>query len=318
MTYIISRRQALGVLAAPLVAGCRGLDMLGPTSQSETGWSALSAAANGAVTLIGAGDQHAVATNNRKYREQTAAMIKRVLDADPTAWAFNAGDLAYHGTSQEYTGAYDPSWGQFRERTLFTLGNHDRLSDPTATAYYRYTGAQRYYARTLGAWRCYVLNSESASLGGADPAQQTAWLKQDIAAHRGLHIMAMWHIPMFSNVCAMHKKAMTFPGKVGAWWQVLQDNGAEFVLSGHAHKWERFRRMLRNGTASNQGIRQFVVGTGGGTTMGVLTQHPMCEKFVVARGVARFDLFPDRYQWTFTDTAGIVRDSGTQMCRAVA
>jgi alkaline phosphatase len=244
-------------------------------------------------------------------------MVKSVLDADPSAWAFNAGDLAYKGTAQEYTDCYDESWGQFRERTLFTLGNHDRLSDPTAASYYRYTGAERYYARTLGTWRCYVLNSEGASMGGADPAEQTAWLKQDIAKHRGLHIMAMWHVPMFSNVCAMHKKAMTWPGRVGAWWQVLQDNGAEFVLCGHAHKWERFRRMLRNGSASSRGIRQFVVGTGGGSTMGVLTRHPLCEKFVVARGVARFDLLPDRYRWTFTDTAGIVRDSGSQLCRKV-
>ena len=310
MTYSISRRQALGVLAAPIVAGCRGLDLVGPTFHS-------SAAADGAVTLIGAGDQHAVATANRTFRQQTAAMVKSVLDADPTAWAFNAGDLVYHGTAQEYTDCYHPTWGQFRERTLFTLGNHDRLSDATGASYYRYTGAERYYARTLGAWRCYVLNSESTAMGGADAAVQTDWLKRDIAQHPGLHIMAMWHIPMFSNVCAMHKKAMTFPGRVGAWWQVLQDNGAEFVLSGHAHKWERFQRMLRNGTASSRGVRQFIVGTGGATTMGVLTRHPLCEKVIVARGVARFDLYPDRYGWTFTDVAGIVQDSGSQLCRSV-
>ena len=153
--------------------------------------------------------------------------------------------------------------------------------------------------------------------GGADTGVQTAWLKQDIAAHRGLRIMAMFHVPMFSNVCAMHTKAMTFPGQVGQWWQVLQDNGAEFVISGHAHKWERFRRMLRDGTASSRGIRQFVVGPGGGSTMGVLTKHPLCEKFFVGRGVARFDLYPDRYQWTFSDTTGVVRDGGTQLCRTV-
>jgi hypothetical protein len=75
--------------------------------------------------------------------------------------------------------------------------------------------------------------------------------------------------------------------------------------------------MLRNGTASSRGIRQFVVGTGGGTTMGVLNKHPLCEKFFVARGVARFDLYPDQYRWTFTDTTGVIRDSGTQMCRSL-
>jgi acid phosphatase type 7 len=312
MTYTISRRQALGVLAAPLVAGCRGLDLVGPTFSS-----AASSAANGAVTLIGAGDQHAVVNANRTVRQQTAAMVKKVLDADPTAWAFNAGDLVFHGTAQEYTDCYHPSWGEFRERTLFTLGNHDRLSDPTGRHYYEYTGAERFYARTLGTWRCYVLNSEGKDFGGAGSIPQAEWLKQDIAQHPGHHIMAMWHIPMFSNVCAVHKKPMTWPGKLGTWWQILQDNGAEFVLSGHAHRWERFQRRLRDGAASSRGVRQFVLGTGGGHTMGVLTRHQLCEKFVVARGVARFDLYPDRYQWTFTDVAGIVRDSGSQSCRKV-
>jgi hypothetical protein len=35
----------------------------------------------------------------------------------------------------------------------------------------------------------------------------------------------------------------------------------------------------------------------------------------VARGVARFDLYSDRYTWKFTDIDGVVRDSGTEMCR---
>jgi hypothetical protein len=309
MTTNISRRQALGVLAAPLVAGCRGLDVLGP----REGGLALSTAANGAVTLIGAGDQHAVARLTTRAR--TAAMVKAVLDADPNAWAFNAGDLVYNGTEQEYRDFYHPTWGPFKERTLFVLGNHDRKSDPTARPYYAYTGAQRYYARTLGAWRCYFLNTESSQNGGASRDEQTAWLKRDIAQHRGLNIMAMWHVPMFSNVCALHKKAMVFPGKVGAWWQVLQENGAEFVISGHAHRWERFRRRLRDGRASQQGIRQFVVGTGGLSNMDVLSRDPNCESVVVTTGIVRFDLYPDRYQWTFTDLAGKVRDRGSQLCR---
>jgi acid phosphatase type 7 len=307
----VSRRQALGILAAPLVAGCRGLDMLGPSS----GRVALSTAASGAVTLIGAGDQHSVA--NLETRALTGRMVQAVLDADPTAWAFNAGDLVYNGTAQEYRDYYNPTWGAFRQRTLFTLGNHDRKADPTASGYYQYTGAQRYYARTLGAWRLYVLNSESVPMGGADPVVQTEWLRQDCAAHPNLQKLAMWHIPMFSNACALHGKPMVWPGKVGAWWRVLQEAGAEFVISGHVHRYERFARMLRTGAASSAGLRQFVIGTGGLSNMNVLTRHPLCEKFIVSTGIMRFDLYPDRYQWTFTDAAGVVRDSGVQMCRRV-
>jgi hypothetical protein len=196
------------------------------------------------------------------------------------------------------------------------LGNHDRKWDNIGAAYYEYTGSPRYYARTLGAWRLYVLNSESAHQGGADPAEQTAWLKADIAAHPKMHYAAMWHVPMFASVCQLNKVTMTWPGKVGAWWQVLQDAKAEFVISGHAHRWERFKRRLRSGAVSAAGIRQFVVGTGGLKNMPASAPlHPSCERTLAVVGIARFDLYPDKYTWTFTDISGAVRDSGVQMCK---
>ena len=307
----LTRRQALAALAAPLILGCRATEAFGPgESLSLTG------AADLPMTLIGAGDQHSVA--NLTARAQTARMVQRVLDADPTAWAFNAGDLTYHGTMQEQRDWYHPTWGAFLERTLFTMGNHDRASNTPGADYYAYTRAERYYARPLGQWwRIYVLNTENVDLGGADPAAQLEWLKGDIAAHPNVHKLAMWHIPMFSNVCGMHKKAMVFPGKVGPWWQVLQQAGAEFVISGHVHRYERFARMLRNGTASSSGMRQFVIGSGGLNNMPVLSRHPLCQSAVVARGIMRFDLYRDRYEWSFIDTANVVRDRGTQMCRRV-
>jgi predicted phosphodiesterase len=308
----ISRRQAVGalagLLATPLIPACFSERIAGP---------ALSTVNTGGLTLIGAGDSHAAATNI-KYRQATAEMIARILDHDPTAWAFNAGDLVQEGTVEEYQTCYEPTWGRFKDRTLFTLGNHDRKTDSTGAAYYEYTGAERYYARTFGSWRLYVLNSESARFGGADAAEQTAWLREDIAQHADNHIAAMWHIPMYSNICGHNGKAMTWPGKVGAWWQVLQDHGAEFVISGHAHRWERFKRLTRTGAATAQGLRQFVMGTGGGSKFPVQTMHQHCEKAVVERGVVQFDLLADRYEWRFTDINGVVRDSGIQMCRKIA
>lgn len=307
----------LGVLAAPLVVGCRrGFDeILGPR---------LSVAANGVVTLIGAGDTHSVANKFTTPKRQavTAAMIKQVLDADPTAWAFNAGDLVYDGTEQQYRDYYHPTWGQFRERTLFIMGNHDKKADPTAKAYFAYTGVPAYYVRTLGSWRCYVMNTGT----GTGDVAQTAWLKEDIARNPGFHIMAMWHFPLFSSFCSLNQRMMTWPAKVGPWWRVLQDAGAEFIIVGHAHRWERYTQVLYNGKivnrqaqgiASEQGIREFVIGTGGLANMNTTMKHPLCERFVSAIGVARFDLHPDHYEWTFTDIAGVVRDRGSQLCRRV-
>jgi acid phosphatase type 7 len=306
----ISRRQALGVFAAPLVAGiagCRPDSLLSPDLGSAT--------LSESVTLLGAGDQHATRGN----AGHTGKMIADALARDPNAFAFNAGDLVYNGTHAEYQNQYEPLWGSFKQRTWFTMGNHDHQADPSGTAYWDYVGergGQRgrgWYAVTLGAWRMYVLNSEQAK-----SEEQIVWLKADLAAHKQRHILAMWHTPMFASVCAHHGRTMTMPGALGVWWQILTDHGAELAISGHVHRFERYPRMLRTGAASPNGIRQFICGTGGVNLMGILRAHPLSQSRVVAKGVMKLVLRPDRYEWSFTDEAKVVRDKGTQMCRKSA
>ena len=93
------------------------------------------AAVAGRFTLIGAGDQHAVL--NLAARGRTAAQVKRVLDADPSAWAFTIGDLTHTGRDIEYQQYYHQSWGQFKDRTIFGIGNHDTMyALPRGAAYY--------------------------------------------------------------------------------------------------------------------------------------------------------------------------------------
>src|SRR5687767_11336582 len=68
-----------------------------------------------ARTLIGAGDIAVCGTNKDAA---TAAIVKSVLDADTTAWAFTAGDNVYpDGSSSYYASCYAPTWGQFKQRT---------------------------------------------------------------------------------------------------------------------------------------------------------------------------------------------------------
>jgi acid phosphatase type 7 len=309
--HILSRRemvqQMIAVAAAPFVVGC-GVDRLlspGPSFSSA-------ASSAGPVTLLGAGDPHAMRAN---YAHQIGRTMQAMLDANPNASAFALGDLVNNGTVQEYREYYEPAWGGFKDRTFFAMGNHDRKADPHATAYYDYLGdragprGKGYYAMTLGAWRCYFLNSEILH------AEQGAWLARDLPNWRRHHIMAMWHTPLFASVCAHSGRAMTWPGKLGPWWKLLQDHGAEFVVSGHVHRWERYPRMLRDGKASAAGLRQFIVGTGGITPMDILTPHPRSQRRLVTRGISRFELHSDRYTWKFTDLKGVVRDSGTQFCR---
>ncbi len=315
------RRDALkgifAAAAAPWIGGCLSDRILSPSLSTGS--------IGGAATLIGAGDLHAAITGTLP-RKRTAALVKGVLDADPAAVAFMVGDLTHNGTAAELTNYYHPTWGAFRDRTIFCIGNHDtEYVDPPGAAYYAYTKAPRYFARDIGDhWRAYVLNCSGASDGGASPTVQADWLRADLAAHPNRQYLALFHYPMFASVCEYHTmlaggtpKDMTWKGRVGPWWRILQAAGCEFALSGHAHRWERLRRMTADGVVSAKGIRQFVVGTAGVKLRDIVTQHPNSEKVVVAHGVVRFDLSADRYAWTFTDEFGAVRDTGTQLCRKV-
>jgi len=314
------RRDAVkGILAAaaaPWVGGCLSDRLLAPSLSTGS--------LGGGAILIGAGDLHAASTAVLP-RKRTAALVKGVLDADPAAVAFMVGDLTHTGTAAELTNYYHSTWGAFRDRTIFCIGNHDtEYADPPGAAYYDYTKAPRYFARDIGDhWRAYVLNCSGATNGGASPTVQADWLRADLAANPNRQYLALFHYPMFASVCeyhtalAGHPKDMTWKARVGPWWKILQAAGCEFALSGHAHRWERLRKMTADGAVSEAGIRQFVVGTAGVKLRGIVTQHPQSEKVVVVHGVVRFGLFADHYDWTFTDEFGAVRDQGTQVCHRI-
>jgi calcineurin-like phosphoesterase family protein len=269
------------------------------------------------MTLIGSGDAHAK-TNITKAK-QTGLMVRNMLSQYPDARAFMVGDLAEHGLASEYA-LYHGTWGAFKERTDFQIGNCDLISDPTGRTYYDYVGdvagefGKFYYAKTYGSWRCYYLNSQANAAGRIE---QNEWLAADLPQWSDYHIMAMWHQPRFASVCAHNGRAMIYKTPLSVWWKLLQKHGCEFVVSGHAHRYERLGRMLSDGTASTAGSRQFIVGTGGPLPMSILTRHPNSEAYSIARGITKFDLYGDRYEWKFTDLSGVVRDSGSQSCRKV-
>ena len=314
------RRDAVkGILAAaasPWLGACLSDRLLAPSLSTGS--------IEGGITLIGAGDLHAAATAIRP-RQRTAAQVKKVLDTDPSAVAFMVGDLTHTGQAVEYASYYAPTWGQFRERTLFCIGNHDTdFTTPSAAPYYAYTKAQPYFAQNIGAnWRAYSLACYAGAVTGASATQQATWLRNDLAAHPDKQYLALFHYPMFSSVCEYHTMLkghpsdMTWKARVGPWWRILEAAGCEFALSGHAHRWERLKKMTADGVVSQAGIRQFVVGTAGVRLRDIVTQHPNSEKVVVAHGVVRFGLYPDSYEWTFTDEFGTVRDTGTQVCKRV-
>ena len=228
------------------------------------------------------------------------------------------GDNQYeNGALDKYLASYDPSWGAVKAITKPAPGNHEYLT-AGATGYYQYFGvaagdpAKGYYSWDVGAWHMVVVNSNCSSAGGcAKGSPQETWLRADLAAHPSACTLAYWHHPRFSSGEHGDNASMT------AIWQALVDGGADVVLSGHDHDYERFAPMLADGTIdTGRGMRQFVVGTGGKNSY--VFNAPRAGSEVRATGLAgviELTLHASGYDWRFLPASGSTfTDQGTQAC----
>ena len=88
------------------------------------------------------------------------------------------------------------------------------------------------------------------------------------------------------------------------------------VLSGHEHNYERFAKQNPSGQAAPQGIRQFVVGTGGNALYGFGTPAPNSQvRDSTSKGVLKLTLRSSGYNWEFKPAAGFTfTDSGSDTC----
>jgi hypothetical protein len=93
--------------------------------------------------------------------------------------------------------------------------------------------------------------------------------------------------------------------------------GADVVLSGHDHHYERFSRQDADGRADPAGIRQFIVGTGGATFHRPGARQPNSEVFQpYVLGLLKMELRPNSYTWEFISTPEYnFTDSGWEACR---
>ena len=258
------------------------------------------------AVLVGAGD---IAMCGQPGAEATARLLDGI---DGTV--FTAGDNAYfQGTPSQYLQCYEPTWGRHRERTRPTPGNHE-YETPGASAYYNYfgfnagPGGQGYYSFDLGAWHIVALNSNTAASEGS---VQLQWLRQDLATTRARCVAAIWHHPLFSS--GQNGPIPTMRDV----WRALREAGADLVIQGHDHIYERFARQDETGRASSEGLRSFVVGTGGAelTSMGRLSANSEARQAKVF-GVLKLTLRPDSYSWDFiTAPPSTYSDIGSDSCR---
>jgi acid phosphatase type 7 len=228
------------------------------------------------------------------------------------------GDIQYGvGGMADYRASYGPTWGRVKAITRPAPGDND-YDDADAASYFGYFGAaagrpgEGWYSFDLGSWHLIALNSNCHRVGGcAAGSPQERWLKADLAAHRNRCTLAFWHHPRFgSNEAGVDKSLLAF-------WRDLHDAGAELVLNGHNHFYERFAPQDPAGRRDPaRGIREFIVGTGGEQHHPVSPAAPNSQvRDHTSFGVLELTLRPDGYDWEFIPEAGgAFADSGSGTC----
>ena len=290
-------------LAAPIVTPTQtSAAPLTPTSSSTA--TPLPA---GDPVLVGAGD---IAHCSNDGDEITASMLDNIPGT-----VFTTGDNVYRdGSAEEFANCYDPTWGRHKDRTYPSPGNHD-YHTPDGAGYFDYFGSRAgepgkgYYSYDLGDWHIIVLNSNLPVKAGT-PQEQ--WLRADLAAHPVACTLAYWHHPRFSSGTVHGSDESMQP-----LWQALYEHGADVILGGHEHNYERFAPQDPRGIADpTRGIRQFVIGSGGRShyEFGI----PIANSEVRngnTNGLLKLTLHDNSYSWEFIPEPGkSFTDSGNAPC----
>jgi hypothetical protein len=309
--------RALVVLAAILaVMSCKNATAPEGSSRNPR--------ASQQAVLVGASD---IATCTSPATAATA----RVLDTIPGT-VFTAGDnLA--DTVASYATCFGPYWGRHMARMHVTLGNRDYDRNSQATDAFDYFGdragprGKGYYSFDLGTWHVVVLNT-SGHVDISTNSEQLHWLRADLLAtaeRNSARVRMGREISVTGPTCtvALFHRRRFFQGGWGKaeslkpLWEVLYAAGVEFVVNGQDRFYERYAPQDPSGVQDPvNGIRQFIVGTGGRWLEVLGKPSPNVEvRNNTTWGVMKFTLAEGRYSWQFVPAAGgTFTDSGSGTC----
>jgi len=251
------------------------------------------------------------------------------------------GDLAYErGAVSEFADCFHESWGQHVKSILPVPGNHEYGSTDAAPyfAYFEKHGRTivlqnspkegpnaGYYSLNfpgddgiaprsgIRPWRLIALNSKK----GKPPPEQMGWLKKELNTNDHRCVLAFAHFFAFSSGRHGHeppdfqradeansqKDLQADPNMVDI-FQALYASGASLLLSGHDHSYEQFRRQDAMGNLDSNGLRSFVVGTGGAPFYREVYKNTWLNSEKEKRqarwhGILKLELFETRYRWRF-------------------
>jgi acid phosphatase type 7 len=317
-----SRVRITAAALLGLLAACATDQMTRPSKPSFIGTEP-------APILIGAGDIAGCTLGGKD--KLTAHVIDSVLRVNPSALAFTAGDNVYDKGTLATWGCYDASWGVFKAKTWFTLGNHEYKKDSTAHVSFDYIlGAgvdsaengvrgKGYHVHDVGTWRVYFLNSEK------NIDEQTAWLTQDLAANPRLCQMLVFHRPLHSPAIATGGGGDLEPAReLRPWHMAFWAAKGDVIVNGHHHFYRSTLNIRPDTTPGvpaeatvrdTGGYRLFIEGGGGQKQLNLFPpQTGYDRKRIRSWGVLKLTLRTMDYSWQRLDTLGRVVDHGFRGC----
>ena len=241
------------------------------------------------------------------------------------------GDDQYEcGGFNAFMQSYDPTWGIKKSITHPVPGDKDYATTggtdcPTTAGagYYSYFGnaagdpSKGYYSYDLGTWHVIALNTgpcpndSSTCLAGS---AQDLWLQQDLAANTAQCTLVYYQNPRFTSNGT--SGGNTTYQQI---WTDLYKGGADVVLNGDSHWYERFSPLNASGVIDNTyGVREFIVGTGGAGLEIPGAELPTSQVLnATTHGVIKMTLHNGTYDWQFiNDGESSFTDSGTASCHA--
>lgn len=322
---------------------------------------------DGSYVLYAVGDiaiDHLPSSSPSRYYYDRMAQF--IYENDATAF-LALGDAQHNdGYLSDYLTYYDPYFHQLGDRTYPTTGNHDYAQSSVAEGYFGYFGDPDncaasdlvlqnrdtdgnplgFYSVDIGSWHIVALNSYLAHMCeftadglpevGSGAWFQYEWLKADLAGldDECTGVMAIMHHPLFDWELYYRCEWIDYydldPQK--HLWDVLYSHGADMVLSGHNHNYQRWAPMNPDGEYDPDGIRQFVAGTGGSYLWQLPSENPLgCSGDypygipveTIANlehaeteywGALRLTLMEDSYAYEFVTIDDQVLDSGIVDC----
>lgn len=190
-----------------------------------------------------------------------------------------------------------------------------------------------FYTYDIGSWNIIAINTNdmcaSVKCRGSDAATafkgsaQEQWLRTHLAENKNRCVMAYLHYPRWSSNLAAANTITPDPTDsdvsplVAGIWADLYQGGAELMLSGHAHNYERFfPQNAAGGRDDAFGVRQFVVGTGG---VNLELNQPSIRNSAARMdprrfGFLRLTLRDGSFSWAFKGIDGTTADPGGADC----